>query len=388
MANDSITFHCPTCETKLTVPASLAGVKGPCPKCRAEIQAPGESAAPAPIQPESPDPPQRANLAEPAARPLPPDPGAAPASSRAAPGTTPRAGSWAIRLVLLLIFLLAVAGIVYCVLTYLGNPQPQKLEAISPKKETVEEPAPGGFPSAAAPALPIEIPDRKPAAPATAASRAPALAAMEVVEKFLAARTLAERLPLMETRTPLAELAVSCLSKPLPAVVKLETFAQQSNPVEQVTDIFYNVNFDAGGGHTDPQTLLVRTRGAASPKIVADPFLDTFGGRLAAMAAKKSDKRALFQVIVSPLATCIDESVPNRDKKLTLRLLPQDGAPEIARAVIGQQSKIAGLIQDGSHSLSYGKATPCTVMLQWNTAENPAMPYLEAVEIPRMDWNP
>ncbi len=57
MANDSITFFCPACNTRLTVPGSLAGVRGPCPSCRALIQAPYPApvqAALVPVQPSVP----------------------------------------------------------------------------------------------------------------------------------------------------------------------------------------------------------------------------------------------------------------------------------------------------------------------------------------------
>jgi len=40
MATETLTFHCPYCSIRLTVPVSLAGVKGPCPSCRAPIAAP------------------------------------------------------------------------------------------------------------------------------------------------------------------------------------------------------------------------------------------------------------------------------------------------------------------------------------------------------------
>ncbi len=44
MANDStITFDCPACDIRLTVPGSLAGVSGPCPSCGNQIQAPSDS---------------------------------------------------------------------------------------------------------------------------------------------------------------------------------------------------------------------------------------------------------------------------------------------------------------------------------------------------------
>src|SRR5688572_25903805 len=33
-------FHCPSCGAQLTVPATLAGIEGPCPSCCRTIQAP------------------------------------------------------------------------------------------------------------------------------------------------------------------------------------------------------------------------------------------------------------------------------------------------------------------------------------------------------------
>lgn len=39
-AADTLTFRCPACDTSLRVPSSLAGVRGPCPQCRVEINAP------------------------------------------------------------------------------------------------------------------------------------------------------------------------------------------------------------------------------------------------------------------------------------------------------------------------------------------------------------
>jgi len=46
------------------------------------------------------------------------------------------------------------------------------------------------------------------------------------------------------------------------------------------------------------------------------------------------------------------------------------------------------MLEDGSYSLSYGNAKACTVLLHWNTDEDPAKPYLEAVDLIRLDWNP
>jgi hypothetical protein len=73
---------------------------------------------------------------------------------------------------------------------------------------------------------------------------------------------------------------------------------------------------------------------------------------------------------------------------LTLKLLSRDNNKEIARAYFGRQSKIGWILEEGTYSLSYSKAKACTVMLQWNVEEKPDMPYLEAIDLKTLDWNP
>ena len=119
-----------------------------------------------------------------------------------------------------------------------------------------------------------------------------------------------------------------------------------------------------------------------------DPFLDSFGGRLAAYAKTPSDKAGVFQVTISAVASCNEDHVPHREKKLKLKLLPRDNTKEIARAYFGRQSKIGRMLEDGTYSLSYGKAKACTVMLRWNVEDKPDMPYLEAIDLKTLDWNP
>jgi hypothetical protein len=211
---------------------------------------------------------------------------------------------------------------------------------------------------------------------------------MEALHQFLEAKTLAARLPMLESRTPEDELAKTCLAGPLPEAFGISIDAVEANAVEQVTDFYHSLSFDAGSGRKNPQTILVRIRGGGEPKVVVDPFLDNFGGRLAAYAKAPSEKSATFQTIIWPLASCYDERVPHHEKKLTLKLLPQDNAREITLACFGKQSKIAEMLEDGTYSLSYGKAKACTVMLRWNTEDNPAMPYLEAISIKALNWNP
>ena len=218
--------------------------------------------------------------------------------------------------------------------------------------------------------------------------KSPSQSALETLEKFLTAKTLEERLPLIETRTPVEELEKSVLAGPFPEALKVEIYTLESNAVEEVNDFFHNVDFDAGDNRIDPHTILVRTRGRREPKVVIDPFLDTFGGRLAEYAKAPTDKAGIFQVTISPLASCYDKQVPEREKKLTLKLLPRDNTKEITQAYVSKKSKIGEMLQDGTYSLSYGKAQACTVMLRWNTEDDPQMPYLEAIALKSLDWNP
>ncbi|MEO5916150.1 MAG: hypothetical protein ABIS50_18075 [Luteolibacter sp.] len=536
MASDSITFFCPACSIKLTVPGSLAGVIGPCPSCRSQIQAPYPAptpvyqsqpapapvyqapAAPAPVaaqapayqpapapvyqsppapayqapaapqyqptpsyqppagyetyaapipattvapahQPQAvaapvqspqlaphpgyevistpvpaapappvqeipilsqaatipaqpipaatpavlrPEPrqlPNRSGTAEPVAKPM-PETNRSP-DSKGVKGRPPHSQSRArlIRLLVPLLFILPVVGLVFGVLTVLKN-QTKAVSPPNPVKRPTENriipeesspPKPAGEP---VPVLPVPAPELPsiveppPDLPEGLEPVDPGKAAEETLDKFLAAKSLPERLPLIETKTTEPELAKSCLANPFPASSNVTPEFRETNAVEQVIDFYYNVDFDAGNNRLSPYTILVRKRGDGAPKIVADPFLDSYGGRLAAYAKTPSEKAGIFEVIIYAVASCNDENVPNREKKLTLKLLPRDETKEIARAYFGRQSKIGRMLEDGTYSLSFGKARACTVMLRWNTEDRPETPYLEAIDLKTLDWNP
>jgi hypothetical protein len=436
MANESITFLCPACGIKLTILGNLAGITGPCPSCGTLIQAPYpaqyqippsaahapittpipvstvrdypspppvQTSSPAALRPEPRQLPTRSGHGEPVAKQMaernhPSDSASSPLPH---PKHTPGRNRFA-RLLLPLLFLTTIGAVVFGVLTFLNNQTKNaqsnvlKSESFVPilpessrPPKTPQEPEQTTIPT-----LPVPAPEQPSiteppqALPDALEPTTPGMVAMEVLEKFLAAKTLAERLPLIETQTPANELTNSCLAGPLPATSRIEIDAQESNNVEQVVDFYHNVDFDADDKPINPQTILVRTRGTGSPKVVVDPFLDSFGGRLAAYAKTPSDKAGVFQVTVSAVASCNDEHVPNREKKLTLKLLPRDNTKEIARAFFGRQSKIGMMLDDGTYSLSYGKAKACTVMLRWNVEDKPETPYLEAIDLKTLDWNP
>lgn len=308
-----------------------------------------------------------------------------------------------IRLLVPLLFIIPLVLVVFGVLTLLKNKSDDgapKLPAIQngqPQKAAEDFSVPGAsVPPATepAPVLPVPAPELPviveppPQLPDGIEPSDPGQAAEEVLDKFLAAKSLAERLPLIETKTTEPELAKSCLAHSLPASSNIFPDFRETNPVEQLIDFYYNVDFDAGNNKLEPHTILVRKRGGSDPKVVVDPFLDSFGGRLAAYAKNPTEKAGIFQVIIYAVASCNDEKVPNREKKLTLKLLPRDNAKELARAYFGRQSKIGRMLEDGTYDLSFGKARACTVMLRWNMDDRPETPFLEALDLKTFDWNP
>ncbi len=216
----------------------------------------------------------------------------------------------------------------------------------------------------------------------------PAELAMSVLEKFLAAGSFEERQSLIESKDSGSQLAETILGAALPPVIRIRTDIQESDNVENLTDIFYNVDFENSDGTPNSQTILVRIRGENPPLVVVDPFLDLFGGRLAEFAEAPTDQVKTFQVIVSAGAFCYDDYVPNRDKKLTLKLLARDNTREITKAYFGRHSKIGEMLQDSTSGFRYGQARASTITLRWNTEEDPNKPYLEAIDLKKLNWNP
>ena len=406
MATETLTFMCQVCGSKLTVPVALAGVTGPCPTCQTMIQAPAVAdaseaetavpvfqASPTVLRPEPRQLPSRSSAGDIFAKPMP-----APNYSSEAfndvhpppPDAYHRNRSF--RFLIPMLFVMASVGIGFGVATMLKNQSKATSSKVpvknSDSRPILEESTPPLASEETSQEISQDLPTPDPALPAGLEAKSPGQVAKEVLDQFLAAKTLAERLPLMETHTPESELAKTCLAGPLPEVQDSRIGVVENNAAEQVADFYHNVDFNAGDNRTNPQTVLVRIRGSAPPKVVVDPFLDCYGGRLADYAKSPSDKAGLFQVIVWPLASCYDERVPNHEKKLTLKLQPQANAKEIALAYLGRQSKIAQMLTDGTYRVAYGKAKACTVMLRWNTEDDSNMPYLEAIALSSLDWNP
>jgi len=213
------------------------------------------------------------------------------------------------------------------------------------------------------------------------------IAALELLEKFLAMKTLEERLPHLETSLKEPALASTVLNAPLPEVLKITVDVRETNSIEQMVDYYYYVDFAGENGGANPQTMLVRSRGTSPPKVVVDPFLDLFGGRFERFAAKPTTEAGTFQIIINAGAFCYDD-IPDADKKFTLKILPREDAREIAKAYFGKTSNIGYMLEDETSGIAYGQAKPCTILIRWNMEDDPKRPFLEALDIKALNWNP
>lgn len=194
---------------------------------------------------------------------------------------------------------------------------------------------------------------------------------------------------MLETNADEETLAASSLAGKLPPQLNIETDIHVPHRSEGFIDVYYNVDFDDGDGKPNPQTIVVRLRGNQEPKIVADPFLDLFDGRLAGYAVGPSERGGVFHAIIPANAFCWDDNIPNKDKKRTLKLMSCGNTREIARAYFRKQSKIGRMLEsDLASELTCGQAKPATVLLGWNIKEDPSLPCLEALDIRAFHRNP
>ena len=158
--NETIEFTCPHCMTALKVPASLAGITGPCPSCQVSITAPHPTPLAAP--PIATEPPQATHTQHqekldtdvstpensPPLEPTPPtstykktsDTPKRPAaqSTRNHSASTPKRKFWP-GVVFPLLFLLLAAAVVYLILDLMGVLNLEKeTEAVQEKAPTPE----------------------------------------------------------------------------------------------------------------------------------------------------------------------------------------------------------------------------------------------------------
>ena len=431
MSNDTFTFFCPACGAKLTLALRLAGVVGPCPSCRSQIQAPTiealmqhaqatghnpiqSPAAPVPApqppvqEPVQPPPaavpprnpyfieprqlPQRSEPVEIVSRPISDETDRPREGSYAPPPRRRHSGAFR-RALVPFVFLGATVALVAGLIFLLTSPgllspaKPPPEKAPSPvKKILTDDPAPTDKPATdqAAVTPPAKTEPTPPVALVSPEDRGNR--AMKTLETFLKANSLEERQPIIETSATPEELQKSCLNGKLPES-RFDTLIQESNDLEKVVDCYYSVHFRSEDTTEIVQTMLVRIRGDAPPKVVVDPFLDLYGGRLKEFMASTGKDSGKFQVVLTAMRYS-PAGVPSPESKGSIKLQSDSASPGvIGSAVFGVNGPIGKILDDPSSGMHWGAPKYCTVVLQWNR-DDPNKPYVEALDITRLDWNP
>lgn len=209
---------------------------------------------------------------------------------------------------------------------------------------------------------------------------------IELLSAFLRAQSLLERWPMIISQSKPESLLDTPLDGLMPEPKQVELEYQDPNSEAGYTDHVFAVGFVDGGGDQPLHRMVVRQRPGRAPKVLADPLLDLWGGKLRDFASQVREGDAEFDAVVTVLARCSDEGVPYRKRKMTLKLMERDHDGEIARAFFSRDGAVAKLLDDGSFRLGYGKSVSCRVKLRWNCKEDPKKPWLEATEITRFGW--
>ncbi len=413
----------------------MAGVTGPCPSCQVLIQAPyPEIPGPADTRPsgqypaesphsvpvsihQSPQLPQEPRAAvRPEPRQLPnrdeamethyryrPEPSGDTAQRVDPRGriTRRRHSDRVLRLAVPLLFICMALGVIYTVKAFLqGDFGAKEAESTAPSEKVrpilPEEPGQTfeelteGEASRSIPVGEPPMPDIRVGEGVDPQPQEPPVddgeAALDLLERFLEMESLEDRLPVIETNLSETELRESVLAGKLPEA-RITVDIRETNSRERFVDFFYHVDFLEEGGRSNPQTMLVRKRGESPPKVVVDPLIDLFGGRFENYADGPKKDAGTFQVVISASSSCY-EDIPGADKKFSLRILTRENTKEIAKAYCGRHSKIGRMLEDEISGISYGQAKACTVFMRWNVEEDPLRPFLEALDIKSLDWNP
>lgn len=268
---------------------------------------------------------------------------------------------------------------------------------LTPSSRTVATPPNRSIPpSASAPITPSPRsspiaetqPNSETTAPVSQDPPPAGLLAGQIMEKFLVAPGLAERLPfLLSSKTP-DELATTFLARPWP-IAQLTPGAQIPHPTEGLIEYYFEVRFGENSfGFPRLATFLLHQHGNEPPKILVDPLLDTIGGRLQDFAANPSAAPQDFFVIMDARVKCFDHNVPNADKKCTFFLRSHIQGKDIVTAYAHEQSAVRKEFDDPLGGLRWKNPIPVILTLQWNTQEDTARPYIEVIGIKAKSWHP
>lgn len=224
-------------------------------------------------------------------------------------------------------------------------------------------------------------------APPIIVDGADAIRAEAVLKNFLNARSLEERVALIDPPMTAEELEDTIVAEILPEVISISPDTPTFDPIERLTNFPFRVSFQGGEGSVVEYTIVVRKRADLEPQVVINPFLDLVGGRLAEFAAAPTEGVHTFYAIIEAMPRCFEENIPNPEKKFTYKLSTSDVGRATARTYASLNSSLAEQLWTPDSRIRWGKRIRATIALEWNTTEDPSQPYIELLEIRGLDWN-
>jgi len=209
----------------------------------------------------------------------------------------------------------------------------------------------------------------------------------KLVEDFIEAKTLEQRLPMASTRKSLQDLQNTIMNKTWPSA-RVSPSSQITHSAERLVEYYFEVRFDNNSMNFPKEaTILVQKRTDEAPKIILEPLLDTIGGWLAEYAKTPSDEPQDFYVIMDARVKCIDNAIPGAHKKSTFFLRAHNTGEDLATAYADEQSTTLKLFDNPLEGLKWKNPMPAIVTLKWNKTEDGKRPFLELMAIKSTNWN-
>lgn len=374
-----IKFTCPHCETRLTVPASLGGIVGPCPKCVELISAP-KPRVPSPAKIKSVDPPPVPQLHE--TKELPPFPQSRP--------YTRQKSSW-IALIIPLSFLVLTIGVIFSVSSRV-TPQnsvkpPHYSESARPIQVTQsEQPTPETVQPLG---LEVELLEPDIALPPPENEKPGnaelLLKAREVLAAFLEARDLSQRRPLLTpSNRSSSDFALGILASSLPDHLTPDLIQTRSN--EMIFEAYFSIVFIGNGDKNEKSVIIQIVCDPISNKTMVntDAFLDSYQETLLTLSQTPTEKIEATTCLISYANFSFDD-IPFSDKMALIEFHTNfaKNSPPLAKAYVARNSDVFLKIKDLGIR---GEVIPCSMTLGWELQMDPERPFLKVLHLDSSDW--
>jgi len=243
------------------------------------------------------------------------------------------------------------------------------------------------------PPPPVTSPTVNPVTPVTPENQSPPKAgflANQVLNKFLAAKTLDERIPLMSKSIRTRErLMSSSLAAPLKTIKSVRLLEMVPRAEDNMTQYLYSISFEDEAEDRQRHRIVmqvVERPGTHAPQVHADAFIDHYEKKFAAYAKNPNRGVVTFHCIAEARTASLAKELPVSLKDSMIRLVIKSH-PLAAPAFDAYLNKNSPLMKDigPRKDFPYTEARFCILSFRWNTT-HPSKPYIELNDIVRQGW--